>query len=140
MLVLAACGQPMFSDRGVEVTTRVDRQTFFAGDTAQIIVSALNEGSQTVTLNAKTCPAHFQVKNALDVVVAPVGGECSSEAVLRDLVPGDSLVQEYRWRLDDEPAKQLPAGEYRLRGLAYGEGGLRAQSNDVRITIAAARK
>ena len=135
ILLIAACDEPTYSDRGVEVTATVNRQTFYAGDTAHITISASNEGSETVVLNAKQCPFHFQVINAQGSVVGPGARECSMEAYLRDVAPGETLVQQYRWALDGNGGIQVPAGEYRIRGWAYGAQNLRARSGDVTITI-----
>lgn len=136
LVSLAACAEPMFSDRGVDVTLGADRTLFYVGDTARITVTASNKGREAVTINSHGCPSHFQVILGRDSASMPGRQVCSLVAMSRELAPGESFALEYSWRLDDSSGSYLPAGEYRLRGLAYGVH-LKAQSADVSVKIAA---
>ncbi len=128
-LVLAVCMAALASacslGTDVEEQLRVDAKTslarFKSGEPVLVTVTVTNQSNTTADLPVSSCPTHFAVRDASDLIVGPPSDVCTAQFILRTLAPGEKVEYSSTWHGEGFATAQgattfLKPGKYTVEG------------------------
>jgi len=138
LVTTLGCDDPAGPDRDIKVTVSTDLLIVRRSAPTTITVTAINRGSQSITINGNDCPARFEILDVRGEIVGPFqSGLCDASARSVTLGPQEALTFQYSWNGTGmaNAASTLAPGAYRIRGHAPG---LRRRLTSDAIPIAVA--
>ncbi len=121
VLAISACFTVTEPTERLSLVISLTHDVLHPGDTATITFVVSNSTSDTIDFLGGHCPIHYQITIPSGVVVAPRDYACIDMFQTFQLVPGDSLVADWRWTGDTgcgrSGCEMLPPGSYFVRGL-----------------------
>lgn len=136
--VASACSLATDVNEQLRVDAKTSLARFKSGEAVVVTVTVTNASDASVDIPVSSCPTHFAVRDANDVIVGPPSDVCTAQLIVKTLAPGEKVEYTSTWHGEGFATAQgvttfLKPGKYTIEGFF----GITANVNRVAVEIAA---